>query len=61
MDIESHTKVLVTGGAGFIGSHLTNYLANQGNDVIVVDNFIRGLPSRLEKIKNKMDNKIKSM
>lgn len=35
-------KVLVTGGAGFIGSHLVDELINQGHDVLVVDNLITG-------------------
>lgn len=35
-------KVLITGGAGFIGSHLTAYLAEQGHEVIVLDNLLRG-------------------
>jgi UDP-glucose 4-epimerase len=35
-------KVLITGGAGFIGSHLTAYLAEQGDEVIVLDNLLRG-------------------
>jgi len=32
-------NILVTGGAGFIGSHLTNYLISKGNSVVVLDNF----------------------
>jgi UDP-glucose 4-epimerase len=35
-------KVLSTGGAGFIGSHLTAYLANKGAEVVVLDNLLRG-------------------
>lgn len=35
-------KVLITGGAGFIGSHLTAYLVNKGVEVVVLDNLLRG-------------------
>lgn len=35
-------RILVTGGAGFIGSHLCERLVNEGNDVICVDNFYSG-------------------
>ncbi len=35
-------RVLVTGGAGFIGSHLCNRLIDEGNDVICLDNFFTG-------------------
>ncbi len=35
-------NILVTGGAGFIGSHLTNYLVKRGENVIVLDNLLRG-------------------
>lgn len=35
-------RILVTGGAGFIGSHLCEYLLEQGNEVIALDNFFTG-------------------
>ena len=35
-------KILVTGGAGFLGSHLCDKLAAQGHDVLCVDNFFTG-------------------
>lgn len=35
-------KVLVTGGAGFLGSHLCDRLVNDGHDVLCVDNFFTG-------------------
>jgi UDP-glucuronate decarboxylase len=37
--MQSKTRVLVTGGAGFIGSHLCRRLLELGNDVLCVDNF----------------------
>ena len=35
-------KVLVTGGAGFIGSHLVENLINKGYEVMLVDNLLSG-------------------
>jgi len=35
-------KILVTGGAGFIGSHITDGFINQGHDVVVIDNLEAG-------------------
>jgi UDP-glucose 4-epimerase len=41
-------RVLVTGGAGFIGSHLTDAFLARGDDVAVVDNLSTGQPGRLD-------------
>ncbi len=36
------SRILITGGAGFIGSHLCERLLNQGHDIICLDNFFTG-------------------
>lgn len=41
-------KVLVTGGAGFIGSNIVKYLIKEGNSVTVLDNFMSGYRSNLD-------------
>ena len=41
------TTVLVTGGAGFLGSHLCDRLIARGDDVICVDNFFTGTKANI--------------
>ena len=43
-------RVLVTGGAGFIGSHLCRRLLKDGNDVICVDNLFTGTKKNIEEL-----------
>lgn len=40
-------RIVVTGGAGFVGSHLVDKLLARGDDVIVIDNFFTGRKENL--------------
>jgi nucleoside-diphosphate-sugar epimerase len=48
-------KVLVTGGAGFIGSHLLEFLLKRGDDVVVLDNFTTGSEGNLSGVIDQID------
>ena len=45
-------KILVTGGAGFIGSHIVEYLVQRGDDVTILDNLNTGKIENLSKVNN---------
>ena len=45
-------RVLVTGGAGYIGSHTCVELLNVGHEVFVVDNLCNGHEAALERVRN---------
>jgi dTDP-glucose 4,6-dehydratase len=47
-------RILISGAAGFLGSHLTDLLLGQGHDVVGVDNFLTGKPENIAHLK---DNK----
>lgn len=46
--MEKNSVVLVTGGAGFIGSNLCEFLLNEGHRVVCLDNFATGKPANIQ-------------
>jgi UDP-glucose 4-epimerase len=48
-------RALVTGGAGFIGSHVVEELLRAGNSVRVLDNFSNGKPENLAGMPGKLE------
>lgn len=45
-------RILVTGGAGFLGSHLCKRLLDDGNEVVCIDNFASGFQQNIESLNN---------
>lgn len=54
MNFKEH-RIVVTGGAGFIGSHIAERLANEGLEVVVADNLERGELRNIESFADKID------
>jgi len=52
-----HQKIIITGGAGFIGSHLADRLVAEGNEVVVIDDLSSGRLGFLEKCKGRKNFK----
>ena len=48
-------KFVVTGGAGFIGSHLSRFLVKNNHEVIIIDNLIRGTLNNIDEIKDDVE------
>ena len=47
-------KIIITGGAGFIGSHLAEFLINKGHNIVIIDNLSTGRLSNIKAFKNKV-------
>ena len=47
-------KCLVTGGAGFIGSHLVDALLAEGHDIVVLDNYSTGRKENLDHVREQV-------
>ncbi|OPX28263.1 MAG: NAD-dependent dehydratase, partial [Gemmatimonadaceae bacterium 4484_173] len=50
-------RILVTGGAGFIGSHLSDRLLEKGHSVIALDNLITGSTDNISHLAGRSDFK----
>lgn len=55
------STILVTGGAGFIGSHTCVELLGAGYDIVVLDNFCNSKPEALDRIKKLQERTSNSM
>jgi len=52
---KSDNKILITGGAGFVGSHLAEELISQEEEIVIIDDFSNGCMENLENVREKID------
>ena len=57
LEFNKHVKFVITGGAGFIGSHIAKHLVDKNHNVTIVDNLSRGRLENLSKIKEQIEFK----
>ena len=57
---EQTMRILLAGGAGFIGSHTAVQMLNAGHDVIVVDNYSNSSPEAIRRVEAITGKKIKT-
>jgi UDP-glucuronate decarboxylase len=51
-------RILITGGGGFIGSHLSERLLAQGHEIVVADNFFTGFKRNIEHLRDSLNFEI---
>ena len=51
-NLNHHSRILITGGAGFLGSYLCERLLNEGHDIICSDNFFTGTKDNIAHLLN---------
>ncbi|HIE74198.1 MAG TPA: NAD-dependent epimerase/dehydratase family protein, partial [Flavobacteriales bacterium] len=51
-------RILITGGAGFVGSHLSKRLVSEGHDVLCVDNYYTGNKENIASLMGKKNFEI---
>ncbi|HEX5424604.1 MAG TPA: SDR family oxidoreductase [Candidatus Acidoferrales bacterium] len=54
-------RYLVTGGAGFIGSHIVDRLVSRGDEVIVLDDLSAGKETNLTRVRNKIELRVQTI